>query len=335
MATGADARLLALLRGHVTTQLIASAVRFRIPDHLHGAARTEAELAELTGIGRAELRRYLPALEGLGLVEAVEPGVYRGTELAGLLHSRTGLLHGQALMAGAEYTAAWASLDHALRTGRSAFEHSHGVDLWTHLRRNEEVAASFTRTMRWNTTRDLGEILGLYDFTGVRVVADLGAGHGTLVAGLLTRFPDLRAIVFEQPSVIGHALRAVTELGLADRCRFVAGDFLDAVPAGADLYVLKAVLHNWDDATVVRILANCREVIGPDARLLVVERALNTERSLDAAVRDLTMLVLFGGQDRTPEGYRALVERAGFEVTRTATGATGTTVLEARPGAPR
>jgi len=188
--------------------------------------------------------------------------------------------------------------------------------------------------MRWNMERVLGEILGLYCFPETGVIADLGAGDGTLSAGLLKRHPGLRAIVFEQPSVIDQARQAMRAQGLTDRCEFVAGSFLEEVPAGADLYLLKSVIHDWDDTAAVRILQNCREGMGygsSGGRLLVIERAMSDHDPLGAAMRDLTMLVLFGSRDRTSEEYEELMRRAGLQVGYNATGQSGICVLEGEP----
>ncbi|MGD9528531.1 methyltransferase [Pseudonocardia sp.] len=325
-----------LLRGYVVTQLIATAVRCAVPDHLGEQAVTAEELARRTGVEAAQLRRLLLGLEGLGLVaqgrdgDGDGDGRYRATPLTAPLR-RGGPLHGLALLAGGEYYQAWAGLEQALRTGESAFEQVHGRSLWTLLDDRSEAATSFARSMRTNTEHFLPDILALHDYPATGVVADIGAGAGTLVAGLLEQHTGLRGIAFEQPAVVEHTRRGIRERGLEGRCELVAGDFLVEVPAGADLYVLQSVVHNWGDDDALRILRNCRRAMGRQARLLVVERALQQVDALSTAVHDLTMLVLFGGRDRTVDGYRALLERAGFDVVRTARGASGICLLEARP----
>jgi orsellinic acid C2-O-methyltransferase len=309
-------RVMAMLSGHVVTQLVASAVRFRIPDHLGDRTMTDTDLARLTGIGLGELRRFLRALEGLGLVASAGPGEYRSTPLANSLRRDAGGLYGQALMAGSEYYDAWSELDHSLRTGESAFERRHGRSLWALFDDDGDVAEWFARTMRWNSERALEQIFELYDFPQTGVVVDVGAGDGTLLCALLNRLPQLRGIAFEQPAVIGHTRRTVHEHGLADRCELVAGDFLAGVPEGGNLYLLKSVVHNWNDSLALRVLGNCRAAVGEHGRLLLIEHAMGGDDELGAAVRDLTMLVLFGGQDRSPHEYRSLLERAGFTVDR-------------------
>jgi ubiquinone/menaquinone biosynthesis C-methylase UbiE len=183
--------------------------------------------------------------------------------------------------------------------------------------------------MGWNTERALKEIVDLYNFPRSGVIADLGAGDGALVAGLLTRYPELHAMVFESESVIEHTIRSIREHGLARRCEFVTGDFLRAVPAGADLYILKAIIHNWNDSDAVRILQNVRGALKKDGRLLIIERIPVADNLLGSAIRDLTMLVLFGGRDRSQDGYMRLLTEAQLEVAQAAMTPSGLCLIAA------
>jgi orsellinic acid C2-O-methyltransferase len=325
-------RLGDLLDGHINTQLIAAAVRFGIPDLLGEDVVAEDRLGDATGMSPAILRRFLYALHNLGLVEPASDGNWRGTAMTRHLRRDTGSLYGHALMAGNLYYEAWADLDFSLCTGRSAFERRHGGSLWDRLGADQETAAAFTRTMRWNTERTVGALLGLYPFHSSGLIADIGAGDGTVTAALLTRFPGMRAIVFEQPSVLESTRRSVQEQGLCERCSFVAGDFLDGVPEGADLYLLKSVIHNWDDIAALRILRNCRQAMAGTARLLLIEHAADTADPVGSAMRDMIMLVLFGSQDRTAGEYSRLLAAAGFEVKPPLSGPAGLRLLEAIPG---
>ncbi|KPC64372.1 methyltransferase [Streptomyces chattanoogensis] len=326
-----EQHLAAIIDGHITTQLIASAVRFGVPDLLKEGPVSTQRLSHETGIAPRELTRFLRALQGLGVVEKAAPDGYRAGPLARHLQRDAGGLYGQALMAGGDYYEAWAHLDYSLRTGESAFEHHHGSSLWGRFAESAEVAAAFTRTMRTNTERALDEIFGLYAFPARGLVADLGAGDGALVAGLVSRFPELRAIVFEQPSVIEHTHRSLEKRQLGDRCEYVPGSLLDEVPRGADLYILKSVIHNWDDEAALRILENCRTAMDGRGTLLLIERAMGEDNPREAAIRDMVMLVLFGSMDRTAREYEELLERAGFMVARTAISSSGLSLLEARP----
>ena len=322
-------RLADQIRGHIVTQLIASAVRLRIMDHIASGVTGLDRLSELTGVEPGRLRRFLRALEGLGLVAEHQPGRYRLCAPAHLLLRTGSGLHGQALMSGAEYYQAWAELDYALVSGRSAFERAHGRSLWEKFHDDDALTASFTKMMRWNTERAMKEISDLYEFPRSGVVADLGAGDGTLVAELLERYPGLRAIVFETETVMGHTRRSIAGRGLERRCEFVAGDFLEAVPDGAGLYILKAVLHNWNDEDARRILWNVRGALENGGRLLVIERLPVVDNVLGSAIRDLTMLVLFGGQERSQDDYAGLLAAARLEITRAATTPAGLCLIEA------
>ncbi len=327
----ADAsRLAAMLDSHITTQLIAAAVRFQIPELLAEPA-TDEQLSAATGISPARLRRFLGALRSVGLVESAGRGTYRNAPIARHLRKESGALYGHALLAGEVYYEAWADLDFALLTGQSAFERRHGRSLWTHLADDAEAAAAFTRTQRWNTERFLGEIIDLYPFPASGVFADLGAGDGTVAAALLDRFPGLRAIVLEQPSVIDYTRRSLAEHGVAARCTFMAGSFLEKVPEGGNLYLLKSVIHNWDDDSAVRILQNCRKAMADQARLLLIEHAADETDPVGSAVPDVMMLVLFGSRDRTVADYDRLLVRAQFAVCRKWSGSAGLRILEARP----
>jgi orsellinic acid C2-O-methyltransferase len=329
--TGSDeGRCLAdQIRGHIITQIIASAVRFQILDYIESGITSIDQLSELTGMGNGQLRRFIRALEGLGLVAEHQPDDYRLCAPAGLLLRAGGGLRGQALMSGAEYYQAWAELDYALTSGRSAFERAHGRTLWEKFQDDDLLTASFTRMMRWNTERAIKEILDVYGFPRSGVIADLGAGDGTLAAELLGRYPGLRAIVFETETVIGHTRRSIAERGLAQRCEFTAGDFLEAVPEGADLYILKAVLHNWNDDDALQILRNVRRTLKKSGRVLVIERIQVADNLLGSAIRDLTMLVLFGGQERSQEAYTELLAKARLEIVRAVTTPAGLCLVEA------
>lgn len=173
-------------------------------------------------------------------------------------------------------------------------------------------------------------MLNLYQFPVAGVIADLGAGDGTLVAGLLERFPELRALVLEQPAIIGNARRTLHERGVLNRCTLIAGDFFTEIPEHADLYLLKSVIHNWNDENALRILRRCRDSMAKHSRVLVIERAMNdkSDDMLPTAVRDLTMLVLFGGRDRTAEAYGKLLRQAGFAVDETRRGASDVCIIE-------
>lgn len=334
----ADAgKLRRLLAGYIVTQLLATAVRLGVLDQLSQRPLSADALSTATGLRAAELRRYLRALEGLELLER-DAQVYRLTPTGRLLVRGEGLLFGHALLSGAEYYDAWAELDYALRTGESAFDRRFGCSLWERLESAPEAAECFAKMMRQNTASVGTELARAYQFPRDGVVADLGAGEGSLLADLLVQNPHLRGIAFEQASMIPHVRATLEQRGVLTRCTLMAGDLRESVPQGADVYILKSVIHNWKDQAALRMLRGCRASMAAGSRLLLIERAVDEQAEtasdvLSTAIQDLTMLVLFGAHDRTVEDYRQLIERAGFEAQQAQPLQAHLTLIEARVAA--
>ena len=166
-----------------------------------------------------------------------------------------------------------------------------------------------------------GLVATAYDFSAMREVIDVGGGDGRLLTGILRAYPSLQGTVFDLPRLAERATRQIADAGLADRYRFVVGDFFEAIPEGFDAYLLKHVIHDWDDADAVRILENCRQAMGPQAKLLIVEgmyppRIDSSPPSRGAAANDVNMLVCTGGRQRSEAEFRDLYAAAGFRLTR-------------------
>jgi 16S rRNA G1207 methylase RsmC len=155
-----------------------------------------------------------------------------------------------------------------------------------------------------------------YDFSGMRTVADVGGGNGTLLAAILQAHRQLRGVLFDLPPVADAARAALEAVGVADRCELVAGDFFQGVPEGADGYILANILHDWDDVRAVQILGACAQAMAKHGRILIVERLIADEpaEAVPALLSDLTMLVVTGGQERTNAEYTRLLSEAGLRL---------------------
>jgi SAM-dependent methyltransferase len=161
------------------------------------------------------------------------------------------------------------------------------------------------------------EVVRIYDFSGVRTVVDIGGAHGVLLAAVLQANPAARGILLDLPHVIATAGDGIASAGLSERCELMSGDFFEAVPEGADLHLLKQILHDWDDERAARLLQNCHRALPADGRLLVVEMVIPSDnRPSPAQAMDLNMLVLLGGQERTGEQFERLLRGAGFRLER-------------------
>ncbi|MFF7936334.1 methyltransferase [Streptomyces sp. NPDC007940] len=308
-------RLLHLMTGAWTTQAIAVAARLRLADHLDTRPGADlALLAELTGSHADSLGRLLRYLAGLGLVAADPDGSYHLTELGGPL--RTGAedsFQPLALLYGGPFYRSFGRLAHSVRTGEEAFARVFGEHHFPYFARHPELADLFDRAMAASAPM-FAPVAGLVDLSAHRVVVDVAGGNGELLGRLLRAAPHLSGVLLERPHAVEAAEKAFAEAGLADRCRFVAGDFTSAVPGGGDLYVLSRVLHDWDDSRCLAILRRCAEAMTSGAELLLVERLLPADARLSLAVAwDLHMLCNVGGRERTEEHYRQLLDEAGFD----------------------
>ena len=184
----------------------------------------------------------------------------------------------------------------------------HGEDVWRHREARPEESAVFDRAMESITHGGTESVLEAFDFGRFRLIVDVAGGTGAFLAAILERYPDARGILFDQPHVVRGAV-------VPERVEVVAGSFFDAVPAGGDAYVLKAIVHDWEDEESIAILRACREAIAPDGSLLVVERLLGAPNERpEAKFSDLNMMVAPGGRERTLEEYGALFEAAGFRL---------------------
>src|SRR5579862_2221511 len=201
-----------------------------------------------------------------------------------------------------------------ITTGQSGVEITHGMSVFGHLRRDPERAARFHATMSERTAAFAPSLAAGYDFAGLGTVADIGGGQGILLAAILRAHPHLRGILFELPEVAGGAAGVLEAAGVADRCEIVTGDFFESVPAGADACVMANVLHDWDDAQSVGILARCRQAMDGGGRVLIVERLIPQDpaAAVPVLISDLNMLVVTGGKERTNEEYGELLAAAGL-----------------------
>jgi hypothetical protein len=315
--------LLRLVNGYQVSQAIHVAAVLGIADLLEDGPRTSDDLAAATETHPRTLYRLLRALAGAGVLREDEGRSFTLTPLGDPLRSNApGSVHGWAAFAGrAPHRDAWTHLIDSVRTGENAFRIAHGVGAWESRAADPEENAAFDRAMVSRTRAVNGSLLDAYDFGRFRTIVDVGGGRGALLAALVEAYPSMRGVLFDQPHVVDG-------VDLGERVRVVAGSFFEEVPAGGDAYVLKWILHDWEDDEAAAILRVCRAATGDGATLLVVERELGSPES---TFSDLNMLVGPGGQERTREEYGTLFEAAGFRLVGATPTASGMSVLEATP----
>lgn len=309
--------LSAMIDGFQVSQAIRVAAALGIADLLKDGSRSVDDLADKTGASAPALRRLLRALASVGVFNEAE-GRFRQTPLSEHLRSDApGSLRAWAIHIGQPYFwNTWAQLLRSVKSGESAFREVHGTTAWDYRASHPEENAIFNAAMSDLSKGVVDAIVPSYDFSGMRVVADVGGGEGALLAAILVANPNLRGILFDQPHVLTGAKELLQRAGVAERCEVVGGSFFESIPGGADAYILKSIVHDWDDASSTAILRACRAAARESSKLLLVESVLRAGNEPDPAkFMDLTMLVMLGGRERTADEFRQLCADAGFRLT--------------------
>ncbi|MEK1852267.1 MAG: methyltransferase [Phyllobacterium sp.] len=296
------------------------------------------EIAAAAGVDGATLRRLLRALVAFGVFEEEAPDRFRLNPAGELLRrdiagsQRAGVL----FTAGDMRWQLWLDLLECVRTGQAAVERAFGKTLFERNAQNTEESELFNQAMASYSAALSAPIVAAYDFGSFGCVADIGGGTGRLLADILVANPIARGVLFDLPNVVAAAPPLLAASGVAERCEVVAGSFFDDVPDGADAYVLRAVIHDWDDARAAAILSNCRRAMTSAGTLVIAERVMPEKaeqgRAEDAYLLDLEMLVNTpGGRERTEAEFQAILRTAGFGPARVITTAAPVSILDARP----
>jgi hypothetical protein len=330
----AAATLLNLMVGAWITQAISVAARLGIADLLEDGPRSSAELAQATGTHPRAVYRLLRALASLGIFAEDANGRFELTPLAeGLRTGATASVRGYAIYLGeACHWRSWGELLHSVRTGDCAFEHVFGMPVFDYFAEHADAAELFDDAMTSRGTLENRAIATAYDFPSGAIV-DVAGGRGSLLATILQDNPEARGILFDLPHVIERAAPLIRAASVADRCQFISGDFFDGVPAGGDIYLMKKIIHDWDDTRARAILANCRGAMADHSRLLLLEEVISPGNTpAFGKLIDLSMLVQTpGGQERTEAEYRTLLGTAGLELTRIVRTGCSLRIIEAIP----
>lgn len=312
--------LLQLASGSWIGQAVHVAAKLGIADLLEDGPKSPATLAEATGAHAGTLHRLLRALASLGVFAEDADGRFALTSLAeGLRTNAPGSLRAYAIMMGEDWHwRAWGGLLNSVRTGQPAFEHVFGCPMFSYFGEHPEAARVFDAAMTSRTGQETAAVIAAYEWPASATIVDVGGGQGALLAAILARNPDVHGVLFDMPHVIAVARGLIEEAGLADRCELAAGDFFERVPAGGDLYLLKRVVHDWDDERASAILRSCRAAMGDRSRLLVIEHVLPPGNAPSwGKLLDLQMLVLTpGGRERDEAGFRALLASTGLRLER-------------------
>jgi hypothetical protein len=330
------AELHRLTSGAWVTQAIGVAARLRLADLMAHEAQSVDALASATATHPPTLYRLLRALASIGIFAETEGKMFALTPLAeGLRSDVDGSLRALCILRTDQWAwDAWGGLLTSVTTGESAMHHVHGCGLFAYLEAHPDTGTRFNQAMVSLSSMEIPEILAAYDFSGFPTVVDIGGGTGALLAAVLGAYPSSRGILFDQPVTVSQAGALLEKANVADRCKLVTGDFFDHISdaGGGDLYVLKSIIHDWNDEQSGVILRNCRRAMGRDARLLLIERVVppGNEPSI-AKWMDLNMLVVAEGRERTEAEFAELFARTGFELLRVVPTSSHFSLVEGTP----
>ncbi len=315
--------LQSLILGYMPARVVHIAAHLGISDLLAGGPKTVKALAQATNTSAGPLLRLLRALASLDLLEDRGRDGFALTALGSQLRSNMpGSLRNFALMFGGERAwRSWGELLHCVETGESGTHRVYGMGSFEYLAANPDQAVIFNGAMAESTRRVTEALVSAYDFSQFGKIIDVGGGNGALLGAILAANPGMRGVVFDLPRGNAEAPQKLADAGVAANCEVVGGDFFRSVPEGADAYILKFIIHDWDDEQSLAILKNCHKAMHQKSKILLLERVMPekmepTPAHRRIAMADMNMLAMPGGRERTGNEYRDLLAQAGLSITR-------------------
>jgi hypothetical protein len=322
--------------GYIISIALNNVVKLGIPDLLAGEAKTAGALAREVQVDEDALYRVLRALSSVGLFEEDEMQRFRLTTMSGLL--RTDVEGSMAPLVSwfcdPFHFTTYAELRHSVRTGQPASDKVCGVPLFEYFPRDPELSDVFNQAMTTFSAAVIPAVLDAYDFSGIDVLVDVAGGHGHVLTSILKKYPAMRGLLVDLDHVVAGAAPLIAQQGVTDRCDTGTVDFFAKIPAGGDAYLMKHIIHDWNDEKASTILRHVRTALDGKAngRLILLEAIVAPANQPDfAKLLDLEMLALPGGRERTEAEFRALLRPCGFELTRVVPTASPVSVIEARP----
>ena len=326
--------LIQLATGHLVSSALQVVARLRIADRLASGPQPVQVLAADAGVQEDALYRVLRALASVGVFDEVAPRRFALTAAGTLLRSDVpGSMHPMALWISSPFHfKVYGELIHSVRTGQPAAEKVTGVPVFEYFPKDPELSEIFNDAMTAFSNAVIPAALKAYDFSGIELLVDVAGGHGAVLTAILREYPTIRGVLFDLEHVVAGAKGLIAEARVGDRCRVESGDFFKAVPAGGDAYVMKHIIHDWDDERATAILRNIRTAMGEKrGRVILLESVIQPGNAPDfGKIIDLEMLAMPGGRERTAEEFRALLAGAGFELTRVIPTESPLSVIEAR-----
>lgn len=327
-------QLLQLCLGYIPAICLNVAARLLVAESLADGPKTAEDIAAARGVNADALYRVMRALVTVGIFQETAPGRFAQTPASDLLradHPRS-LRPFVVFFPDPLHFRAYSHLMHSVKTGETTAQPAFGRPLFDFFKDNPEESAVFNAAMVNVTQMFVPAVLEAYDFGETRVLADIGGGHGSVLASILQKYPNMKGILFDLQHVVAGAGAYLQSMSVFDRCTILAGDFFTNVPAGADTYIMKNIIHDWPDDKAIPILKNTRAALQQrkGGRLLLLELVIppGNEPHL-SKLADIEMLALAGGRERTEEEYRSLLQAGGFRLIRIVPTKSAQSIIEA------
>src|SRR5579864_7603714 len=264
-----------LLSASYIAGAVSCLAQMRIPDLVEAGPKSAKELASQIGADAEALYRLMRATASVGVLSEGPDGKFSETPLSAVLRSNgKPSLRAFAIMGGREWHGrGWSRLEYCVRTGQPAMEQIYGAPIFEYFKQHPEEAQIFNDAMTSISTGDSPAVVDAYSFEGIRSIVDVGGGHGLLLATILSRNPQMKGTLYDAPHVIEGAKNGPLE-PVMERCTLASGDMFSSVPAGADAYIMKHIIHDWPDELCIKILKGCRKGVNSGGKLLVVDNVI-------------------------------------------------------------
>lgn len=314
-----QAVLIRMASGYWEAKALQVAAELGIADLIAETPKTADQLSKIVAAHSDSLYRLLRALASLGIFREGEDGCFENTPLSEPLRADVaGSVREYVINAPHDvFLLAWAKFMDVVKTGKPSFKDANGCDQWEYFRRHPDVGERFNKHISARTSQVASALLKAYDFSQFKTLIDIGGGLGTVLAAIVNKYPHLHGCLYDQSSVIDGAKSFLGAKGVLSRCDLVVGDFLQSVPKGFDAYLMKSILHDWQDEKALEILRQCRAAMNKNGKLLIIDAVLSRDNAPHPGKwKDLMMLVCYGSRERTEEEFRNLLRQSGFNLKR-------------------
>lgn len=329
----AHVNVMQLLNGPHIAGAVSCLAQMGIPDLVEAGPKSAEELASQIGADPEALYRLMRATASVGVLSEEPDGKFSETPMSAVLRSNgKPSLRAFAIMGGREWHGrGWSRLEYCVRTGKQALEQIYDTPTFKFFEQNPEEGQIFNDAMTGLSMIDGPAVAAAYSFDGIRSIVDVAGGHGFLLATILERNPQMKGTLYDEPHVIEGAKNGPLK-PVMERCTLTAGDMFSSVPAGADAYIMKHIIHDWPDELCIKILKACRKGVNPGGKLLVVDDVIQPGNDFyPGKFLDLQMLIFPGGKERTEKQFRELFAAGGWKLSRVVPTATPICIVEGIP----